>query len=139
MIRPVLALVLIGSVLGCNMPLVPIGPEVPPHAVPYEAPATYSCWWAELIAESGLPAKSMDRIRWHVVQSGPWYSTRYRKTIQASWLPDGRVYIARGWTGDEGAVKHEMLHELLDGDAEHSHPLFRKYNPSANPAVPGRC
>lgn len=101
-------------------------PLVPEGAVPLTPPTIYMEWWDEVEGELGS-GRDESRVRWFVVRGG-LFPSRDGEPTSGRWIPDGRIYLAEGWELDENTVKHEMLHELLRGDYEHSHPLFQKYD-----------
>lgn len=112
------------------------GPTDPQYLVPssgreVDIPGVYSEWWAEVQEDAGIEA-SLQRVRLFSVPR-PWYNHRYGRTVQGLWVPDGRIYLVDYLLRAEGLVKHEMLHELLRGDATHAHPLFAVYD---NPLFP---
>lgn len=112
------------SLVACSSPTAaPF--QVPSGATEWPGDSLYPRWFAEVKAESGID-RDTSRVRWFLVPE-PWHSERYGQTIEGLWVPDGRIYIAAQWRGFENLVKHEMLHELLQGDLAHAHPLFDEY------------
>lgn len=106
-----------------------LGPDIPDHTVPMTPPSVYATWWAEVEAEAGLDRPARE-VSWYLVRGG-LFRSRDGTPTSGRWIPDGRIYLAEGWELFEPNVKHEMLHELLQGDPGHKHPLFRKYDVSA--------
>lgn len=122
-VRAVLLMALV--VVGCSDGVA--GPEIPPDAAEYAPPPQYEFWWRRLFREMDIEPRDVSHVRWFRVTSGPWHSSRYRTEIEGSWIPDGRIYIAAGYVRCENLVKHEMAHEILQGDREHEHPIFAAY------------
>lgn len=121
--RIVTALLVLVALAGCSSP---VGPEIPDGAVPFDPPAVYATWWDEIMHQASIQ-RDVSRVRWFLVETGPWESARYGGATHGAWVPDGRIYLADGWEEWENLVKHEMLHELLRGDAAHAHPAFDLY------------
>lgn len=109
--------------VGCGSPTAPF---VPTGSQQYEAPEVYAAWWAEVEADLGADG-DMAGVRWYEVAGGMFYHPSHGKVIGGMWSQDRSIYIAEGLTRNRGLVKHEMLHDLLGGDMEHRHPLFRTY------------
>lgn len=76
-----------------------------PNATPFDPPAIYRSWWVELEACSGLSG-SIDGVR--------FYSAASLGGELGHWYQDGnRIYLLESRTETEFAVKHEMMHALL--------------------------
>ena len=99
-------------------------PTTPGEVVRYDPPGIYRFWWTQLRQEAGLSA-AFPSVSWYEVLGGEWRNND-GEWIHGLWRP-GEIYLAVGLTRNEGAVKHEMLHELLRGDPQHTHPLFALY------------
>jgi hypothetical protein len=118
--------ILIVAAVACSDSV--LGPEIPADAAPFEAPVIYDAWWIELFDELETE-RDVARVRWFEVAGGPWYSERYDAVVGGIWVSDGRIYIAEGYTTVKSLVKHEMIHEILQGDRGHAHPIFTQYPP----------
>jgi hypothetical protein len=93
-----------------------------PHA-PFEAPAVYLAWWAEVEACSQKTA-DFGRVDWRLVDAGPDGTFTYgRRTAVGAWESPHSIYISDGWVLTEPLVKHEMLHDLLQS-ANHLDQAF---------------
>lgn len=85
-----------------------------------EAPAVYREWWDKTEACSGLSG-DFDRVEWLVV---PGYSFPCSSGQCAGhWERGHQIYVADEWKLNEMVVRHEMLHDLLDGGG-HPNPPF---------------
>ncbi len=97
----------------------------PPHdaglaATPFTPPASYARLWDEVQACSGRTGE-MDRVTWHRVAG---FAGRPRRLAQ--WEPGRTITIRDDIVVALPIVAHEMLHDLLDGDAEHQDPAWRE-------------
>jgi hypothetical protein len=75
---------------------------------------SYPAWWSateECSGESG----ELGRVQWYTAL-GITYDGVY---AQGVWLPPHDIVILRGYEEHEPTVRHEMLHDLLEGDGEH--------------------
>ncbi len=89
-------------------------------SAPIEAPAVYREWWGKTESCSGLSG-DFDRIEWLVV---PGYSFECSSGQCAGhWRRGHQIYIAEEWVMNEMVVRHEMLHDLLNGGG-HPDPPF---------------
>jgi hypothetical protein len=86
---------------------------------PFQPLPIYAEWWAATESCSGLTG-DLSRIEWFTALS-----------IQADaviargvWTPPHQVILVRGYEESEITVRHEMLHDLLDGDSEHVSPQW---------------
>lgn len=102
-------------------------------SAPMEAPAVYREWWAETESCSGLSG-DFERIEWLVV---PGYSFDCSSGQCAGHWRDGhRIYLAEEWMLNEMVVRHEMLHDLMNGGG-HPNPPFGKGCPLTWDTWPG--
>ncbi|HET9948595.1 MAG TPA: hypothetical protein VFQ22_06720 [Longimicrobiales bacterium] len=118
-----LLLSVLPSVAACSIFTAPEPPWRPPDAVPYEPPAIYATWWAEVTACLGMPDDGFERIAWYRVGDGYGFSTPDYGRASGRWVPPHEVYIAFRHTRTRYIVKHEMIHELLRGGS-HDDPRF---------------
>jgi hypothetical protein len=85
-----------------------------------EAPALYREWWEKTEACSGLRG-DFERIEWLVV---PGYSFECSSGQCAGhWRSGHQIYLAEEWMMNEMVVRHEMLHDLMNGGG-HPNPPF---------------
>jgi hypothetical protein len=82
-------------------------------AAPSELPdERYRTWWAELVACAGNKnGLALEGIRWDV--SGEPEPVAQGRVRVGRWDPPNRVWIAERYGQTSWAVKHEMLHYLL--------------------------
>jgi len=80
--------------------------------------AKYKDWWRETVECTQL-RKDILGVTFFGADSivGP-------DGRKAAGLRRGMIAIVWLWIDDEGVVKHEIVHELVGGDAEHNSPLF---------------
>ena len=50
------------------------------------------------------------------------WGTRF--VARGVWTPPHQITLVRGYEDNEITVRHEMLHDLLEGDSEHRSPLW---------------
>ena len=110
---------------GCNFDIV--GDE------PMAAPAVYREWWAKTQACSGLSG-DFDRVEWMVVP-GESFECKSGRCV-GHWHPSHHIYIAEQYLHNEMVVRHEMLHDLLDGGG-HPNPPFGQGCPLTWATWPG--
>jgi len=87
---------------------------------PMEAPAIYREWWAKTEACSGLSG-DFDRVEWLMVP-GESFDCKSGQCV-GHWHPGHQIYIAEPYLENEMVVRHEMLHDLLNGGG-HPNPPF---------------
>ncbi len=80
----------------------------------FDPPATYDVWWTSVETCSGRTG-DMRRIAWYLASGveGDGMVARGR------WSPPHDIILVRGYEDDPAVVRHEMLHDLLDGDRLH--------------------
>jgi hypothetical protein len=91
-----------------------------PDGVPFTPPATYRTLWAAVEACSGLRG-DVNRIQWYEAPDGA-----LGPRMMGEWLPDHDVYLVHFVVTHQlqASVQHEMLHDLLGGDVDHTSPLW---------------
>ena len=81
---------------------------------PLDPPPMYSDWWADLASCSGRSG-DMTRIEW-------WQATSItvnKQIVLGQWERPHRITLVDFYVENEDIVKHEMVHDLLDGDPDH--------------------
>jgi len=106
-----LSLLWLIGLLGCRDSLAPSGTAEPPLQARQ--------WFSELEACSGL-AGDFDQIVWFVADQPV---QRDNGITVGEWDSPNRIVLARAWYESEDAVKHEMLHFLLQHTG-HPDPPF---------------
>jgi hypothetical protein len=105
--------------IGCD------GITPPSDVTPLEPPPIYRTWYAEVEAcvrdldITPSPFADYDRLVWFTYVDGLECG---RLNCSGLWKTDGRVYIRSALVNRVDVVKHEILHEILHGDADHSRP-----------------
>jgi len=113
----------------------------------FEPPAElYSRWWSEVASCLGR-GRDFEGIRWfladeirilHGDPSGvmPVGVSHPR----GQWNSDREITIAEGYQENHRVVKHEMLHDLLEGDRDHVDPAWglcdARDGPPGDPTLP---
>jgi hypothetical protein len=91
-----------------------------------EAPAIYREWWSRTESCSGLSG-NFDRIEWLMV---PGYSFDCGSGQCAGhWRQGHQIYLADEWKMNEMVVRHEMLHDLMDGGGHPNPPFGEEWCP----------
>lgn len=85
---------------------------------PFEPPPAYSTLWRQVEACSGRAADPA-RVRWHRVDSFPGRPLRL-----GQWEAGHVITLRTDMQGALPIVAHEILHDLLEGDAEHADPAW---------------
>jgi hypothetical protein len=83
----------------------------------FAPPPIYFRWWQEIARCEGLPLplEQIGAIRFFEVRDSSFTPTGERgRDLAATRTDVGQVYLATPYVWDEQAVKHEMVHNLLD-------------------------
>lgn len=77
---------------------------------------TYSRWWAQL-EKCSERSRDLAGIRWFLADDigGP----------RGQWISNREITLLTGYEDEFRVVKHEMLHDLLRGDGDHSHEAWQ--------------
>ena len=89
-----------------------------PGRVAITPPALYDTWWAEVEACSGTRG-SMSGLSWFVT-----YRFRDGADILGQWNGRREITLRSDVWLERLVVSHEILHDLLRGDAAHSDPSW---------------
>ncbi len=89
------------------------------NKTPFSPPEVYADWWDATEACSGLDG-DFARVSWYLATG----ITGDGKVASGRWSQPHDIVIVRGYEGDETIVRHEMLHDLLDGDPDHTSALW---------------
>jgi len=114
--RPALLLLTLLAVTpGCD-PI--IGPEytIPPDAVPVQPGESYALWYAQAETCAGVDG-SYEAVRWFEVPGDRWWDSLRHQYAIATWRRPHDIYITTAHLDDEDVVKHEVVHDLLQGGA----------------------
>ena len=98
------------ALLSCS----PSATDVNEGAVAFTPPDRYRTLWSGVQSCSG-ESGSFGRVRWFVSSE-----LRGGTSILGQWLPPHNITIKAGYERHDDVVRHEMLHDLLDGDPTHS-------------------
>jgi hypothetical protein len=63
-------------------------------------------------------------IRWFLAELIGWGWGRPSPTVRGQWLSNREITLKAGHEWEYHVVKHEMLHDLLRGDGEHTDPTW---------------
>ncbi len=88
---------------------------------PFQPPPAYAEWWAATETCSVRQAP-MQRVSWFLADglAGDGVIARAR------WTAPHEIIIVKGYEDDERVVRHEMLHDLLQGDRLHQSDLWHR-------------
>lgn len=108
---------------GCS-PI--IGPELtlPPDAVITQPPTEYAQWYAEVELCTGKTG-SFNAVRWYRVPADRWWDPLYEQYAIGTWRKPHDIYLAEPHLMNEDLVKHEVVHDLLQGGLTYD-PLFER-------------
>ena len=83
----------------------------------FDPPDSYPVWWAATEACTSVEG-NYDAVSWFLADGivGDGAVARGR------WSPPHDIVIVRGYENDDKTVKHEMFHDLLNGDPTHEAP-----------------
>jgi hypothetical protein len=95
----------------------------PPASSPIEAPAVYATWWSEVAACIGRSDEGFERIAWYKVGDEHVFQTPDFGLASGRWVPPHEIYIAFVHLQTAEVVKHEMIHDLLQGGQHDDTPL----------------
>lgn len=84
-----------------------------------EPPPLYRSLWADVEACSGLTAP-FEAVDWYLTPAFPEDGA-----ILGQWNDRGEIILRWDTRFSRVVVKHEILHELLEGDREHRSPAWR--------------
>lgn len=85
----------------------------------FSPPAVYADWHAATEACSGL-AGDFAAIEWFLAS----WITIDGSIAYGAWRPPHEILIVSGYQDDDYTVQHEMLHDLLGGDRDHTSPQW---------------
>jgi hypothetical protein len=89
-----------------------VAPPLPPDAEEFAPPATYSTWWEMTRACSGLTG-SLGAVQWFKTDQ-ELHDARTGELIIGYWTSGtNRIVMSASAILDGGAVRHEMLHALI--------------------------
>ena len=101
-----------------------------------DPPAEYLTWWYDVQRDLGWPHRiAMNHVRFYF-SPDPWPRPDGGDTWGGG--AGSRVFIWRPKADCRNLVKHEMLHVLLRGDRDHTHPLFAESSEYKPPWCPDR-
>ena len=107
--------------IGCIDPFAP-----PVDTYRFEPPQVYQAEWKSVEDCSGLSG-DFNRVRWFGIPETPFQCGD--GLCSGEWHAPHNIYIAQVFINDSGShyftVRHEMLHDLLGGGADHP-PVFAK-------------
>jgi hypothetical protein len=87
---------------------------------PFAPLPIYAGWWEQTEACAERIGDLL-AIEWYTAAS----ITSDGLVARGLWSPPHEIVIVRGYEEDEVTVRHEMLHDLLSGDADHTSPLWK--------------
>ena len=109
------------SAIGCHDPFSP--QRVVAGALVLVPPAEYQQWWLDTEQCSGHIGE-IGRVKWYVVPNVTYFDYRGER-YDGYWWESHDILLAGTHVMDEGTVRHEMLHDLLN-TADHPAEYFGK-------------
>jgi len=106
------ACVLAAAAVGCQAYTLSFRDKEPLEPLP-----VYVEWWAATETCSGQRS-DLGAIKWYTALT---IATEVA-VARGVWVPPHEITIVRGFEDDEVTVRHEMLHDLLGGDSDHTEP-----------------
>jgi hypothetical protein len=93
-----------------------IDPELllPPNPVPTTPSVDYATWYTQAEACTGVTG-DFDRVRWFSVPGERWWDPLWEQYAIGTWRSPHDIYIAEAHLDNEDVVKHEIVHDLLQG------------------------
>jgi hypothetical protein len=89
--------------------------------IPFEPPRpVFTLYWGSVVDCSGLEAGDYDRVSWFEIEAFPT-----GEDIRARWNTPHDITLRTDSRFDELVVKHEILHDLLNGDRDHAHAAWQ--------------
>ena len=103
-----------------------IDPELllPPNPVPTTPSVDYATWYTQAEACTGVTG-DFDRVRWFSVPGERWWDPLWEQYAIGTWRSPHDIYIAEAHLDNEDVVKHEIVHDLLQGGHTHD-PRFKQ-------------
>lgn len=107
---------------------------------PFDPPMEiYSRWWSE-VEQCSDRSRDLVGIRWFLADAIGLGTGPVVGTVKGQWLSNREITIRTGEQMSFDVVKHEMLHDLLRGDAFHEHEGWgtcdRREGPPGDPLIP---
>jgi hypothetical protein len=96
-----------------------------PRDVTWFAPPAYyaDLWRADL--ECAGATGDMGRLTFYAVPGESFTSSRGER-VWGEWISPHTIYVAAVRAHSGYLIRHEMLHDILNGDPDHSSPLWQK-------------
>jgi len=82
---------------------------------PFQPLPIYAEWWSATESCSGRTGDLLE-IDWYTASS----ITSDALIARGVWTPPHEITLVRGYEENEITVRHEMLHDLLGGDSDHT-------------------
>ena len=95
----------------------------PPASSLIAAPAVYATWWSEVAACLGMSDEGFERVAWYKVGDEHVFQTPDFGLASGRWVPPHEIYIAFVHLQTPEVVKHEMIHDMLQGGQHDDTPL----------------
>ena len=110
---PVLAVVAVAT--GC-LGILDAELTVPPNAERNDPPGLYAAWYAQTEACTGVTG-DFNRVRWFKVPGERWWDPLFQQYVVGTWRRPHDIYIVEAHASNVDVVKHEAVHDLLQGGA----------------------
>ncbi len=117
--RPHQKRLVLALLLGCGACGTTIVETTEQNVQPFAPLPVYAEWWSQLQVCSARVGP-LDRVEWFTADG----LTQNGGLVLAKWEPPHRITVLANQIETESVVKHEMLHDLLDGDPSHQAPAW---------------
>ncbi len=108
--------VVLASWLGCTDTL-----TVEDVREPFDPPATFQLWWQLTFECALIPQPDMDGVSWFATPECPG-----QPHVLGQWNARREITLLNAVRFNQDVVRHEMLHDFLDGDGNPTSPAWDK-------------
>jgi len=91
-------------------------PPLPPDAALTSPLEEYAAWYAQVEECAGVGG-DFGAVRWFEVPAERWWDPYWEQYAIGTWRAPHDIYISFAHLSNESVVKHEMVHDLLQGGA----------------------
>lgn len=88
----------------------------PPDAMRGDPPAVYATWYAQTETCTGVTG-DFGRVRWFTVPGERWWDPVWSQYVIGTFRLPHDIYVAESHIANIDVVKHEAIHDLLQGGA----------------------
>jgi len=121
--RRLLALASAATLAACYSIIEP-DINLPPDAQLVPPLPDYAQWYAEVEACTGVTG-DFASVRWFAVPHEQWWDPIWEQYTTGTWREPHDIYIADGRRETQSLVRHEMVHDVLQGGLTYD-PRFER-------------